>query len=461
MMGVMLSTLVGVSALNAYLSGRRAKQQIEHQLHEVTSTLSESSFPITGAVLKQISRLTGAEFVADNGQERVFGSIETPKALPQEFQPQQAESFRLGKPITIGDQKYFYTVVLLQRNNMRDRTVSLHILYPVQSYHEIWQQAVLPPLTIGAVALILVIALAGVISARIVRPMLRLQSQVGKIAEGDFRRLELSDRDDEVRDLSRSINHMAELLSRYEDEVRQSERLRTLSQLGSGIAHQIRNSATGCRLAIELHERECPPVSDCDCLEVANRQVTLMEKQLKRFLSLGNPNSRPMEVVDLGSLVENTLHLLQPFARHVGIELEWNRPEALTTIMGDSDAIEQLLINLLLNAIEAASQGEKLSLSHTEKGRVTIQIKRLETRHVHLEITDSGCGPSESVQKKLFDPFITDKPDGTGLGLSVAQEIAEQHGGEIRWSRHEKTTSFTVELPLASVETQRVEVTCS
>ncbi len=470
MIGVMLAALVGVSTLNAYLSGRRVKQQIENQLQEVTGTLLESSFPLTSTILRQMSGLTGAEFIlvndseANRSGEKIASTLsaEAPSFAnssfvnpsPLQAQPSPTEKLTLGESIDVGGQWYFHTAIQLWRPNAREQTVRLHILYPEKNYREVWRQAVYPPLVIGAVALLLVVAFAAAIASRVVRPMLRLQSLVGQIAEGDFRRIELPPLDDEVRDLSVSISRMAELLSRYEDEVRRSERLRTLGQLGSGIAHQMRNSATGCRLAIELHQRECPSDNDCndacDCLDVANRQITLMEKQLKRFLSLGKPSTKPMATVDLTTLIENILPLLQPIARHLHVKIEWNRPaNAFTTlgdILGDYDALEQMLMNLLLNAIEAASRCGGESLPLTGQATVAIQLGQHNHGRVVLEVIDSGAGPSCCMQEKLFEPFATDKPEGTGLGLSVAREIVEQHGGEIRWCRRDNTTCFTVEL---------------
>jgi len=192
-----------------------------------------------------------------------------------------------------------------------------------------------------------------------------------------------------------------------------------------------------------------------------------MEKQLKRFLSLGNPSSKPTAPIDLAALVESTLPLLKPFAR----EIDWNLPAQPFMIRGDSGALEQLLINLLLNAIEAAAQCEEAPLPRERQAKVTIDLDSHDNDRVLLEIADSGAGPSDSVQKELFEPFVTDKPDGTGLGLSVAREIAEQHDGKIRWSRRAGMTCFALLLPIhnklpqettfTSVETQGVKVTRS
>ena len=460
MLGLMLAALVGVSILNAYLAGRNSKQQIEHQLHEVTSTLAQSNFPLTSAVLKQMAGLSGAEFIAESDSGEVFQSRTWQGDLPKERPIQQPASFNLGEQVQLDGKDFFHTVVLLQRSRGRHVELRLHILYPVSVYQKAWQQAFYPPLVIGAIALLLVISIATVVSARLVRPMLELQSQVGKIASGNFQSMELPKRDDEIRDLSRSINRMAELLGRYEVEVRQNERLRTLGQLGSGIAHQIRNSATGCRLAIELHQRDCQPEDSCDCLDIANRQVTLMEKQLKRFLSLGVTKSSIKESFDLTSLVENTIPLLEPYARHVNVELGCTNIDSSFTIVGDQNALEQLLINLLVNAIEAAAQCDSTAQIHSGKVTIALQPAHNNPDCVQLVICDTGRGPTREMQSQLFEPFATSKHDGTGLGLSVAQEIAEQHGGNIYWNRQNSMTCFTVELPFEAQEIPSVEVTC-
>jgi two-component system nitrogen regulation sensor histidine kinase GlnL len=101
--------------------------------------------------------------------------------------------------------------------------------------------------------------------------------------------------------------------------------------------------------------------------------------------------------------------------------------------------LEQLAVNLLLNAIEAAAQADKRLVS--------VQVHSLSVGGFAVEILDSGAGPAPEIQDTLFEPFATDKADGTGLGLSVAREIAEQHGGKIRWERRDGMTCFAVDFP--------------
>ncbi len=178
-----------------------------------------------------------------------------------------------------------------------------------------------------------------------------------------------------------------------------------------------------------------------------------MEKQLRRFLSLGAAPRQPHAPLDLAQVVENVLPLVAPHARHVGVDLQWEPPTRPITLNGDANALEQLLINLLLNAIEAAS----VAPAAVEGPRVSVRIAAHGDRVV-LEVADSGPGPAAEVQERLFEPFITEKRDGVGLGLPVALEIARQHGGDIRWQRAGGLTRFIVEAPGTRLESARGQV---
>jgi len=460
MAGVMLGTIVVISTLNAYLAGNRSRNQIERQLRNVALTLTETSFPLTDAVLRQMSGLSGAEFALQHEEDIIatsqdnFSEID----LPDSQYVLTREQLTLGKTVRIGEQQYFHTPVQLHRKNTEQDLVLLHIFYPVQSYREAWWQAVYPPLVVGGVALVLVVLFGAGIASRVSRPIRQLQSQVDRIAEGDFQPFPLTSRNDEILDLSKAINRMAVMLARYEDEVRRNEQLRTLGQLGGGIAHQMRNSATGCRMALDLHRRECPLHEDDESLRVAVRQLTLMEKYLKQFLSLGSQQAKPFSPVDFAKLVENVLPLVRPAAEHVGIELEWNSPSAPLTIHADADALEQMLVNLLLNAIEAASRCEADGTQSAAERRVIVQLCKANESNLLLAVKDTGPGPAAEISDKLFEPLVSEKSDGVGLGLTVAREIAERHQGNIHWRRENDMTCFAVELPLLKpLENSHVE----
>ncbi len=138
---------------------------------------------------------------------------------------------------------------------------SLVVLYSQERWSAATWQAAYPALVAGAVAVLAVVVVTTLLAQRFVRPIRRLGDQTARIAQGDFTPVGVGKVDDELRDLAVSINRMTERLGQYEREVRRSEQLRTLGQLGAGMAHQLRNAATGGRMAIELHQRQCAAAS--------------------------------------------------------------------------------------------------------------------------------------------------------------------------------------------------------
>ena len=192
---------------------------------------------------------------------------------------------------------------------------------------------------------------------------------------------------DELRDLAESINRMASQLADYEAEVRRSERLKTLGQLGASMAHQLRNAATGGRMAIELHRRECPQEAADESLEVALRQLRLMESYLRQFLSIEPSAPAVRRPVDAAQLVEEVLGLVRPSYLHAGVELAFTPPAERLVLEGDAEALRQLVTNLVLNALDAALTGE------TVPPRVLVDVLRSADGHGLLRVRRYGPRP--------------------------------------------------------------------
>jgi signal transduction histidine kinase len=246
---------------------------------------------------------------------------------------------------------------------------------------------------------------------------------------------------DELRDLGESVNDMAQRLAQLQEAVQQTERLRLLGQVGGGLAHQLRNSVTGARLAVQLHAQDCNGKADTEALEVALRQLTLMEERLRRFLDLGRTGEARREPCSLNDLIDEAVSLLRPQCRHAHIDLSWHRPAEHFSVLGDADQLAHVLVNVIGNAIEAAGPG----------GSVVVSLRTLEGKDsCAVEVMDSGPGPPPEIAERLFEPFVTSRRDGIGLGLAVAREVAQTHGGSITWRRENDRTCFRIELPLAT-----------
>jgi signal transduction histidine kinase len=456
MAAIMLATVLILAAVGALLSVGATKSRIEAQIAGVMQILQTSNFPLTNSVLRQMKALSGAEMAVVDDQGEIVstsGSASQFESLLAAASPSEDGQIALGERLWTRNSGHFRTAVPLTGRRENDRAAMLHIFYPEAEYRRAWQHALYPSLAFTALALPVVMLIAGITASRISRRMTRLQCQVDRIAQGEFQQLSLADRDDEIRVLGQAVNRMAAMLARYEDDVRRTERMRTLAHLGGGIAHQLRNSATGCGIALDLHAENCPTASSCESLSVAKRQLRLMEEYIQRFLHLGRPAEvMDDETFDLAELIDSLLPLVQPAARHARVTIEWQLPREPFIVRGDSAALSQLAINLLVNAIEAAAQ-ETVQINSA--GLVVVALERQSAQCAVLTVSDSGPGPPSEIQDQLFEPFVTAKADGVGLGLSVANDVVTKHGGTIHWRRTSAMTQFFVELPCGQLELQR------
>src|SRR5262249_53210054 len=154
------------------------------------------------------------------------------------------------------------------------------------------------------------------------------------------------------------------------------------------------NGVTGARLAVQLHAGDCAG-GDAEALDVALRQLTLVEDHLKSFLDLGRADGLAHRLVSLDELVGEAVTLLRPQCRQAGTDLGWRPPETPVVVPGDAGRLRQVLHNLLGNALEAAGPG----------GWVGVQLRQAEGKYATLEVSDSGPGPPAALADRLFEPF--------------------------------------------------------
>lgn len=434
--------VVGIGAWTAWSSAARARKQIEHDMDAVAATARKVVFPRNADMLKLIKGLSGPDLLlADQAyqalRDRNGEPIMTLPALPAELPRSGADvESGLGVPVEVAGEAYFCRSVSLGEGGAQP--LILFQFYPEAQYREAVWEAVRPGLVLGVVGGAASILLTIILTNRLARRFQELERRTRLIAGGDFSPMTLPKRNDELRDLAGSINDMAEQLARYQEKMVLTERLRLLGQVSGGLAHQLRNGVTGARLAVQLHARECDQAKDGETLEVALRQLALVELHLKRFLELGRSAPFTRGACDLMAVLRETMLLLGPQARHARTDLRWRRGTATDQdliMKGDVEQLRHLFLNVLTNAMEAAGP----------EGWVEVHAAP-EADRIIVEVSDSGPGPGQEVAAKLFEPFITGKPEGVGLGLAVARQVAQGHGGNISWSRGE-ATCFRVELP--------------
>lgn len=442
----MLVGLLSVSVVSAYLAARRVERQIEEQVRNLGRTLMESNFPLTAAVLAQMHGLSGAEFVLSDDSGHIVSRSENAPPRPAHASPvADWRQLALGALMNSGGRGYFASSLAMPRRGSRSQPLVLDIFYPEEHWRASRRDAALPPLAIGGATLAVFIAVAAILSLRLERPIARLRAQVARLASGDFQALTLPSRNDELRDLAQSMNVLAEQLVEMRRAIGRAERLTLLGQLSGGLAHHLRNDITGARMAVQLHQRHgCD--ADGESLDVALRQLKLTEEHLQQFLSAGQP--RPLEKTpcDPGEIVRQVARMIEPICLHRKVELQISdlrsagRRDVASSLAADGEQLRQLLMNLALNAVEAAGRG----------GRLRIEVAD-ENGHTIVRVSDSGPGIPAGMEERLFEPFMTMKPEGIGLGLAVARQIAHAHQATLTYRRQDGATSFELSFPAESL----------
>ncbi len=428
---------VAATAWAAAAAARDAEQQIAGQLHAIARTLTDGrAFPLTARVLDQMKGLSGAEFLlvrANGTVESTFDDATTTPPAGVEFADLTSPNPDLGPPVHIAGGEYRSLRLALQNHPNEGGT--LYIFYPETLRQRAVADAVRPLLLLGGVGGLVALVLMTAAANRLVHRIRDIERQTRVISAGDFRPMPLPSANDELRDLGESVNEMARRLAEFRDALTLTERVRVLGQFSGGLAHQLRNAVAGAKLAVQLHAADCP-ADDREPLDVALRQLARVEMMIRQFLDLGRPETRKREPCDLGKLLTQAVQLLGPQCRHAGTELRWTPPTEPVVIPCDPVQLGHLFSNVLGNAVEAAGPG----------GTVTLTLRR-EPDAVHVEVADTGPGPPAEIAARLFDPFVTGKEQGIGLGLAVAKQAADAHGGTLTWERREGTTVFRVSIP--------------
>ena len=289
--GLFLAVIVAITAMNAYWAAHASERQTELQLRAIARTLQGSWFPLTDAVLRQTSGLSGTQFVVTTSDGTIAAASMPVDRIQFDDQPTATwQQLKLGRTQTIDGETYFHTALKLADRADRSESGLLHILYPERVWREARWQAVYPPLAVGVISLFAVGGLAVVIAARLSKPIQSLREQVHQLARGDFQTVRLPVQNDELRDLVDSVNKLAGQLDEMRRVIKRTERLTLLGQLSGGLAHHLRNDVTGARMAIQLHEKDCS-ADDAETISVALRQLTLAEQHLQQFLAAGQPRA--------------------------------------------------------------------------------------------------------------------------------------------------------------------------
>jgi signal transduction histidine kinase len=297
----------------------------------------------------------------------------------------------------------------------------------------------------GVVIFVLVGIVLWLLIVRLVsQPVTALLTQMRRVERGDLAAHAEAPSPDEIGELARDFNAMVrsldtakrELHESHEKQIQQAGKLASIGELAAGIAHEIRNPLAGIGAAVEvLAENGNGNGQYGEITTEIRRQITRLNTTLHDLLDFARQREPEIAPCSVGELIRPMLALVRPDAQKQHVTVVEQLAADLPPICVDSGQVQQALLNVLLNAVQAMPDGGTLTVRAATTGD-----------NVHIAISDTGVGvPRENLQK-IFSPFFTTKHRGTGLGLAITRTIVEKHRGVIEVeSSSGRGTIFTLE----------------
>lgn len=336
-------------------------------------------------------------------------------------------------------------------------------------YHLAWNIAIV----FGA-TLIGAIGLSWLSASYVTAPILALGEAAHALSRGDFDNVHLdtsTNRRDEIGALYTAFAHMSDQLRERqvmlekrmgltEEELRKTdarlkstleaaaraEHLASLGRLAAGVAHEIRTPLTSLKLFLQSVQDDIQVSPEhCEDYRIGMQQVSRIETTINLFLDFARPQKPVLAVVDFRKLIEEALVVVRPRANQQEIRVDVSLARDIPAVEGDLRQLSEVLVNLMVNALEEMPNGGRLTVAVDEETIVTNVARRVGVR---IDVADTGPGINDEDLQRLFEPFFTTKASGSGLGLAIAHGIIERHGGSLTVATELGVgTTFSIHLP--------------
>lgn len=245
----------------------------------------------------------------------------------------------------------------------------------------------------------------------------------------------------EVEEAAHRLRELNTQLQATFEQLRRADRLSALGELSAGLAHEIRNPLGSIEGAVQiLGRRDLPEETRSEFTQMASKEVGRLKGLLSHFLEFARPQPPKVIASDVEALLDSVTKLASETAKMAQSEILVDAGKNLPLVSVDPEQIRQVLLNLVINAVQATPAAGQIWLRAVSDGD-----------EVRIEVQDEGVGIPEENLERIFDPFFTTRTNGTGLGLSIAYQIVSKHGGHIAARKNpERGMTFVVTLPVAS-----------
>jgi two-component system NtrC family sensor kinase len=395
---------------------------------------------------EEISKLLG-----ENGQANALQNIREYEGLLQQLEQlerrgaREAEYKRAKDEIEPELRKYGHQLLSYGQDMMRREKKSLTDAIARSRYITIYSLIIL---------LVFLGIYAFYLDTHLLKTIKRFSTYARRIASGDYTPIMPARAyRDEFTELALAFNRMIQDLENREAILIQSHKMRAVGTLTAGVAHELNNPLNNITLTADMLLEDYDTLIDAERKEMIGDVVNeagRSKKIISNLLDFARESGSQLEPLDLVHLLKETINLASNQIKLSGIKIEFQTADNLPRVHGDSQQLEQVFLNLILNSIDASPKGGKIQV---------IIVPADDPRYLAVKIIDFGSGIPHHILGSIFDPFFTTKGKGkgTGLGLSVSQGIVGKHGGRIRVSSREGAgSSFTVTLPITTIPAEIV-----
>lgn len=301
------------------------------------------------------------------------------------------------------------------------------------------------PFAFLSIFLLLVVMSISLISKRLLHPLRALQKKTIEVGSGDFTPISFKDNyDDEISGLIKAFNRMSTELETNQEDLLQARKMAALGTFTAGIAHELNNPINNISLTAEAFLEEYSGKLEPEADEMIQDLISQVERAndiVRNLLDFSRTQESSFSVLNIRDVIQSSIKLIKNQIRIAGIQLDIRIPLDLPDIKGNSRSLQQVFLNLLINAQHAMPDG----------GKITITASFDPQNLIRIDISDTGQGIARESMEHIFEPFYTTKGigKGVGLGLSVTYSLIKNHGGYIKVeSEPGKGTTFSVFIPV-------------
>ncbi len=284
------------------------------------------------------------------------------------------------------------------------------------------------------------------ISRSLARPVNELTRAMAVVGSGRLDHPIAANSRDEIGELARAFVRMTEHLRKTQAQLVQSEKLASIGEMAAAVAHGLRNPLASLRAAAQVVRHHPGSPSSAEHLDAIIEEVDRLDRRISHLLSFSRPAPFHPLSESVPRLVEGLLPAFAELLKERGVELQVDVPSTIPEVRVDPMQIEQALVEIVSNALDAMPRGGRLRISASLNG------KNESGGGVSIDIADTGDGIAQSVLPSVCEPFFTTRADGTGLGLAIAKRYVEQNGGRLDITSRPGATTVRVRLPVSSPE---------